>query len=185
MRSSQGGGDVRDNKGDSIKMSGAGVESKPIEALALDHAWKWFEYHATQRMTMIRFYLIAAGGIAAGTGALLATGHENLLAGLLSALGAFTSLAFKRIDRRVSDLVKLGEDALKHEQAKMGAALCIPTFEICRMAGERPKGARLYTYGENFRLLFDVLFLGFITVTAISVFRSVAGFGGQICGMLK
>src|SRR5471030_2120504 len=101
-------------------MSDPGTENKAIDELALDHAWKWFEYHATQRMTMIRFYVVAAGGIAAGTGILLTTSHENLLAGLLSIIGVLTSLAFKRLDKRVSDLVRVGEDALKPEQAKMG-----------------------------------------------------------------
>ena len=56
---------------------------------------------------MIRFYVIAAGGIAAGTGYLLIS-HENFLAGALAVIGAITTLAFKRLDKRVSDLVKLG-----------------------------------------------------------------------------
>ena len=77
---------------------------------------------------MIRFYVIAAGGIAAGTGYLLIS-HENFLAGALAVIGAITTLAFKRLDKRVSDLVKLGEEALSPEQAKMGAALTSKAFE--------------------------------------------------------
>jgi hypothetical protein len=152
-------------------MSDADAKSKTMEEVALDHAWNWFEYHANQRMIMIRFYLIAAGGIAAGIGALLTTAHENLLAGLLSILGAITSMAFKRLDKRVSDLVKIGEDALSLQQAKIGAMLGSKSFEICQLAGEKPKNARFYTYGENFRLLFNTLFFGFTIVAAISLLR--------------
>ncbi len=166
-------------------MSDASAKSKTMEELALEHAWKWFEYHANQRMTMIRFYLIAAGGIAAGIGVLLTTAHENLLAGLLSILGAVTSMAFKRLDKRVSDLVKIGEDALSPHQAKMGAVLGFKSFEICQLAGEKPKNARFYTYGENFRLLFNTLFFGFTIVAVISFLRFAETHALLICNALK
>ena len=123
------------------------TERKNVDEIGLDHAWKWFEYHATQRMTMIRFYLIAAGGIAAGTGVLLTTSHEDLLACLLATLGGMTSLAFKRLDNRVSDLVEIGENALKPLQKNVSIALDAPSFEICRLAEHRPEGNNLYSYG--------------------------------------
>jgi len=158
-------------------VSECGASNKTTDAVALDHAWKWFEYHANQRMTMIRFYVVAVGGIAAATGVLLTVSHENFLAGLMSVLGIITSLAFKRLDKRVSDLVKIGEDALKHEQAKLGVALGSQKFEICHLAGEKPEGVCFYTYGENFRLLFTVLAIGFFIVLVISFSRLVL-----ICG---
>lgn len=166
-------------------MSDIDTKSKATEEIALDHAWKWFEYHATQRMTMIRFYLISAGGITTGIGILLTTAHENLLSCLLSILGAVTSMAFKRLDKRVSDLVKIGEDALKPEQEKIGATLGSPSFEICRIAGEKPKDALLYSYGENFRLLFNTIFFGFIIVAAISFVRFAGSHALEICQMLR
>jgi hypothetical protein len=161
-------------------MSDPTPDSKAINEVALDHAWKWFEYHATQRMTMIRFYVIATGGIAAGTGYLL-NAHENFLAGALAFIGAITTLAFKRLDKRVSDLVKLGEEALSPEQAKMGTALNSKAFEICRLAAAKPSGAHFYTYGENFRLLFAIIALGFAVVSVIGFARFAESNAAQIC----
>jgi hypothetical protein len=161
-------------------MTDPATDNKAIDEVALDHAWKWFEYHATQRMTMIRFYVIAAGGIAAGTGYLL-TSHENFLAGALAVIGAITTLAFKRLDKRVSDLVRLGEEALSPEQAKMGTALNSKAFEICRLAAAKPVGAHFYTYGENFRLLFAVIALGFAVVAVIGFARFGESYVAQIC----
>jgi len=90
-------------------MNNAG--SNNVDAVALDHAWRWFEYHANQRMTMIRFYLIVSGAIASGAGYLWIS-KEYLLSAILSAFGTIASLCFMRLDKRVSGLVKLGEDAI-------------------------------------------------------------------------
>jgi hypothetical protein len=130
-----------------------------VDAIALDHAWHWFEYHANQRMTMIRFYLIVAGAIASGAGYLWVSG-EFLLSGVLSVFGMISSFCFMRLDKRVSSLVQIGENALKHQQNIFANTLDEPAFKICQLAGElrTATGDRLYlypyTYGENFRVLF-------------------------------
>jgi hypothetical protein len=143
-----------------------------VNSVAIDHAWKWFEYHATQRMTMLRFYLIAAGGIGAGVGVLLAA-NESFLAGAISVIGMLTSYSFKQLDRRVSDLVKIGEDALNSEQQKMSAELNSKVWKICKRGGVRRRGACLYTYGENLRFLFNVLTISFFLMALLSFVRAV------------
>jgi hypothetical protein len=148
------------------------MQRATVEKLALDHAWDWFEYHATQRMTMIRFYLIAIGGIGAGIGALLSA-HENLLASTLSIVGFATSYCFKQLDKRVADLVKIGENALKPEQLKMSTALGSSAFEICRMADEGSSGKCLYTYGQNFRFLFGMVMMVFALAAIFGGVRAV------------
>jgi hypothetical protein len=147
-------------------------EQRAIEELALGHAWNWFEYHATQRMTMLRFYLMAAGGVAAGVGVLLAA-NENFLAAIVSMVGMLTSFSFKRLDKRVSDLVKFGEDALKSEQLKMSTELKSQAWQICELAGVIPRGARFYTYGQNFRFLFGILMASFALTALMSFGRAV------------
>ncbi len=153
-------------------MNEFGARDHKVEELALEHAWKWFEYHANQRMTMIRFYLTAAGGLAAGFGFLLSA-HENIMSAFISIIGVFTSISFKNLDRRVSDLVKIGEEALKPQQSRFGRELKLAAFEICRIAGEKPKEAYFYTYGQNFRLLFNVLIVGFAMAAIVGLCKAI------------
>src|SRR5689334_15394082 len=111
------------------------------------HAWDWFVYHANQRMTMIRFYLTVAAAIGGGVGYLLIA-HEYFLSAVLSLFGAMASICFLRLDRRVSVLVKLGEEALKTQQLKLAATLGAKEFEICARADEvrMVSGKRHFAY---------------------------------------
>ena len=153
-------------------------EAAAIRNKALDHAWAWFEFHAAQRMTMVRFYLIAAGGIAAGIGYLW-TSNQYLLCAFLSTFGAVTSFCFMKLDKRVSDLVKLGEAALKSQQAEIAKVLTHNEFEICRRGDElqNASGNRRYpypyTYGENFRLLFGLAILAFSVLAIVSAWKAL------------
>jgi hypothetical protein len=158
-------------------------ERPTVEKLALDHAWNWFEYHSTQRMMMIRFYLIAAGGIAAGIGALLSA-HENVLASILSIVGVLTSLSFRKLDKRCSDLVKIGEGALKLEELKISTALGSPAFEMCRLGDKKPNGSLLYSYRQILGFLFAVVMSVFALTATISIGRAVAPYASGLCNLL-
>lgn len=124
-------------------------------------------------MTMIRFYLIVAGAIASAVGYLWIS-NQYLLSALLSAFGALASYCFARLDMRVSDLVKNGEDALKVQQVLISQQLGAPEFEICsRGETKDASGKRLhsypYSYGENLRLLFAVAALLFIAMVGLNL----------------
>ena len=149
----------------------------PTRADALNHAWNWFEYHANQRMTMIRFYLTVAGAIATGVGYLWIHNEPGLSAAL-SSFGVVASLCFMRLDQRVSSLVKLGEDALKIEQSKFSRQLNTKTFDICSAAGDLRNADQSrkfvfpYTYGENFRVMFGFSAVLFAAMILLNLFQS-------------
>jgi hypothetical protein len=138
------------------------MEAMPSEGLssrdALDHAWHWFEYHANQRMTMIRFYIIVAGAIATGIGYLWQAEYYFLVS-ILSLFGTVTSFAFIRLDKRVSDLVHIGEAALKVTQKELATALGSADMNICvhananRNANNSRRQFWPYTYSENIQLI--------------------------------
>lgn len=78
-----------------------------------EYAWNWFEYHARQRLTEFRFFLIffAALVVAFRTG----TAPVNLLfVQVICGAGMFISLAFLMLDRRNEQLVNVARDALEH-----------------------------------------------------------------------
>ena len=148
---------------------------------ALNHAWKWFEYHATQRLIMIRFYILAAGAIGAGIGYLYA-GEFYKFSALFSSFGVVVSVCFLRLDQRVSDLIKFGEAALKMEQDKLALATGHEALKICESADDPKKRGRYpYSYKENFKLLFYgalVLFTLTLISSLVEICSSPNGIGG-------
>lgn len=80
----------------------------------LDYAWKWFAYHADQRVKLFNYMFVATGILATGAASALKPGEENfLIAGILSFLGLCLGLSFRQLDKRNSTLVWYGEDVLR------------------------------------------------------------------------
>jgi len=78
----------------------------------LDYAWKWFDYHARQRVSMFNFFLIASGLLATAYVNALKDGQDDLGA-VLSFLGALIAVVFVVLDCRNAMLIHLGEDVLR------------------------------------------------------------------------
>src|ERR1700709_49831 len=148
------------------------------EELALEHAWKWFEYHANQRMTMIRFYVTVGGAIAAGVGYLWTT-HENLISAVLSLFWVLASYCFLRLDVPGSRLVKRGEDAMACIQDSISNKLDAPHFLICKLADDKRDGSGKrnfhypYSYSENFEALFFACFTIFLSMFLLNAYALI------------
>jgi hypothetical protein len=78
-----------------------------------EYAWNWFEYHASQRLTAFRFFLVFLGALIVGFGAGLKDGHCHF-ASAVGWFGAFISLAFLILEFRNEQLVNVSRDALMH-----------------------------------------------------------------------
>ena len=152
----------------------------------MEYAWRWFEYHANQRLTMIRFFLTIAAAIAAGTGYLWAK-EMFFLSMWLGVFGFIASFAFMRLDSRVSDLVELGENALKLQQ-KLLAEKYGDAFNICEKAEWRnipghsayhkPYGFRFpYSFSENLLILYTISMAAFFAMAFASFWYEVTYLG--------
>ncbi|MHC5057061.1 MAG: hypothetical protein ACYTKD_20480 [Planctomycetota bacterium] len=95
----------RPNVGDEAQ---ADVE---LTKLRLDYAWKWFEFHARQRITMFSFFLVT-GGILANAYVAAAANGPWYSASAVGIVGALASVAFVFLDCRNRWLVGLAEDVL-------------------------------------------------------------------------
>jgi hypothetical protein len=80
--------------------------------LQLDYAWKWFSYHAAQRVSMFNYFLIVTGILANAYISALKDGFP-WIASAIGVMGCFISFAFCRLDCRNWCLVKMGEEALE------------------------------------------------------------------------
>jgi hypothetical protein len=76
-----------------------------------DYAWDWFEYHAGQRLTAFRFFLVFLAGLVIGFSTGLKDGN-TYFAQVVGWFGAFVSLAFLILEIRNEQLVNVGRNAL-------------------------------------------------------------------------
>jgi uncharacterized membrane protein YfcA len=137
------------------------------EQTALDHAWTWWKYHADQRITLMKFYIVSLGGIAAGIG-LLHQQKEHVLSAILSAFGAFLSFCFIRLDTRTSDLVKIGETALAHEHKRMALQTENEAMHLCIIA-DRKVRYWPYSYGQVIAAILSVIIGIFVLMLIVSL----------------
>jgi len=124
---------------------------------SMDHAWKYFELHAQQRMTVFNFFLAIAGLIAAGIGVGLQVGGG--FSALVSLLGCFLSLVsliFWRLDQRVSAMIKLAEGAIVYLEG-LGVAPEAAIFTRELNSKNSNGGVKIWTYGRCFRVSFLIV----------------------------
>src|SRR5262245_12493164 len=85
---------------------------EPTRQAALDHAWRYFESHATQRMALFNFFLVLAGLVAAGIATAVQASRALSFLGLsLGVLLTAVSFIFWKLDQRASALMKESEKA--------------------------------------------------------------------------
>jgi hypothetical protein len=86
--------------------------SSELRKLRFDYAWKWFSFHADQRVKMFNFMLIVFGIFAAGVVNALDKDLPPVAIAGLCFFATSLACAFMWLDRRNRDLVWLGEDVL-------------------------------------------------------------------------
>ena len=122
---------------------------------AREHAWKYFELHANQRIAVFNFFLVLSAGMAA---TLQGSQRFALLGVGLGVLLVVVAFVFWKLDQRVSFLVKHAESAL----AQIEGAFPDPSLQLFHQEPSKTAAAkdasglwgRLWTYGQVFRLLF-------------------------------
>lgn len=130
------------------------MSSEILAQRSMEHAWRYFELHAQQRMTVFNFYLAISGLICAGVGVGFQEGERLQL--LTSMLGVFLSLVsflFLKLDQRVSEMIKRAEAALRvieRDHTLPEAALF--SRDLCTMPAQGFFNP--WTYGRCFRVAF-------------------------------
>ncbi len=126
---------------------------------AREHAWKYFELHAHQRIAVFNFFLVISGTLAAGMAATLQGSQRfSALGVLLGVLLAFVSFLFWKLDQRVSFLVKHAEASLVQIEGFFPVAEAqVFMHEPSKTTTAQQQSswwARQWSYGRVFRVLF-------------------------------
>ncbi len=95
------------------------TQTKTAAETTLEYGFKWFEFHAQQRITTFNFYLTIYSGLTAGVAFLL---KEKFLLGsiLISLIMSGVSFLFWQLDVRNQQLIKIGKSILSDSWNKNG-----------------------------------------------------------------
>ncbi len=106
----------------------------------LDHAWRYFQLHAAQRMTVFNVFTLFAGLLIAGLSATIQKSEGLALIGIaLGLLLTLLAFVFWKLDQRACFLVKLAEDAIADvEDASLPSAARMLRNEQVALAKAHP-----------------------------------------------
>lgn len=125
-------------------------------SLMEDYSWKWFSYHATQRLTAFHYFLLIAGGLVVGYIRCVEL-QQWAVALSLSIFGAVISVAFFCLDCRNKDLVDRSQAGLDKVEDKLG---------ICIRRADDQNRRRLLSHSTWFRLI-ELLTMGGFLISAV------------------
>ena len=130
-----------------------------VATQAREHAWKYFELHAHQRIAVFNFFLVVSGALTAGMAATLQGSAR--FSGLGVALGillALVSFLFWKLDQRVAFLVKHAEAGLTLIESYFPVSEAQLFLQEPRKTTEAQQHSSVWTrqwsYGRVFRFLF-------------------------------
>jgi hypothetical protein len=133
---------------------------KDAEKSMLEHAWRYFEMHAAQRITVFNFFVATSGLLIAGLVFALRAGKSASSLGIASGL-ALIALAFIfwKLDQRISSMIKESENIIVkiEESAITDPSLRVIAAEQKMTAGKKFTFWGHWTYGQAFRRIFTVV----------------------------
>lgn len=112
---------------------------------ALDHTWNWFALHASQRMHLINYFIVAAAFITAGYAAMLAN-DQYRVAAAVAVGGALVSVAFERLDIRTRELIRIAEAALSQLEERLVARTGIRELHFVDLVDKPATRATSYRF---------------------------------------
>ena len=144
----------------------------------VEHAWRYFALHSTQRMSLFNFFLVVSASLSAALAASLqGAGIYHALGVALGGLLAVVSLVFWKLDQRTRFLVKHAEAAL----SELEAGMAIPAARLVSNEPSKTDAAkegfvlfRMWTYNTAFRVVFVIMGVFGVIGGGISLCKYVA-----------
>ena len=157
------------SEGDRSGPDGDGPLDDARARLLIEHAWKYFQLHATQRIAVFNFFVVSSGLTFAGLATVLQAQDARALLGVpVGALMMLMAFVFWKLDQRVAFLVKHAEAAMV-EAEKVALP---PAGRLFANAEVRGVADRHWSFGRSFRVFFAVVALAGLTGVTFSVARA-------------
>jgi hypothetical protein len=96
---------------------------------ALNHAQAWFQFHATQRLNFMNYFVVALAFLSAAYVGALTREVHGVAAGVCL-VGIAVSTAFFLLDLRNRELTRAGERPLRELQGRLATALDVDSLRI-------------------------------------------------------
>lgn len=136
-----------------------------------DHAWKYFQLHADQRIKTFNFYLILCALITGALTAILKNASDIRVGIPLAFMLPFLSFIFWKLDLRNKQLIGHGEEALKYIENQYAVddeddkPHILKIFNREEKITKRLKGNTFFlTYSACFHLVFLTFGFGGIVI---------------------
>lgn len=139
--------------------------SRGVDQQSLDHAWAWFSLHASQRLQMLNFWLIAVAFLVTAYAASVGKSHPGLPLAIAVG-GAIMSFCFHRLERRTRSLVRFAEDALKQLEDGLAATSGVAEIRIIQRVNEARNKCDFSTYGRVILVMQWAVIVGFLGAAA-------------------
>ncbi len=126
----------------------------------LDHAWRYFQLHAAQRITVFNFYVAASGLVIAGLIYSLRGGEETALYSVIAGIAlVLLSVVFSMMDKRVKEMIKSSERTISRIET---SSIEKPEHRVMTVEQEEEAATHYslfgnWTYGQAFRRIFWVV----------------------------
>lgn len=126
------------------------AQDKAIEEMTLEYGFRWFEFHAQQRVTTFNFYLVIYSGLVAAVSFLV---KEKILLGsiLASLLMIGMSVLFWQLDVRNRQLIDIGESILSNSWQTAGLSEALNPVSLSKV-----KQSTGFRYKELFGAVFTM-----------------------------
>lgn len=160
-------------------LSSAGKENETTDPqtveLALEHAWNWFSLHADHRMRSVNFFLISVAFLSTAYVTALRFAHPIAAAGICVA-GFLLAICFNRLELRIRELVKAGEQALRPLERVLSKAASVSQLNI--IDSVETSKHRFVKYSIVINTLHWVVATAFLAGFVLAIWTYIAGLGG-------
>jgi hypothetical protein len=110
-------------------MPGPNQDRKGLLAIALDHAWRWYDFRYSQAAQLINFFTLGATVMAAAYVSAINAGHHGT-ATAIALLGSLLTATSYVIGTRLTKIAHLAHEPLKEIQDELADALGIDTLRL-------------------------------------------------------
>ncbi|MGU7592326.1 RipA family octameric membrane protein [Enterobacter hormaechei] len=140
-----------------------------------EHAWKYFEVHSQQRITVFNFYITIISLLVAGGGICLQQGSKLIyFTSVFGLFIMFITFIFYKLDTRVSLLIKNAERALRktEEQFDKKEMKIFTLDHDNKNLNESILSP--WSYGKCFRISFSIIsYIGFMLTLSPMIIKLI------------